>query len=113
MNKDLNLKENKKMGRKMDLERLHGKMDLNTQVTLKMILFKVKVSTSGQMEINSRVIGMIIKYKERGYLLIRMVENMKVILKMIKNMVMAQCGGQMEKSILAYGKMENNTVKEY
>lgn len=97
----------------MDLERFHGKMDLNTQVTLKMILFKVKVSTSGQMETHTRVIGLSIKYKERVYLLIRMAANMKVILKMIKNMVMALCRGQMEKSILAYGKMENNTVKEY
>jgi hypothetical protein len=77
------------MERKMVLGHLHGRMDLNSLEISKMILSKVKVSTSGQTETNTKAIGLIIKCMVREYLFIKMAENMKVILKMIKKMAKA------------------------
>jgi len=47
---------------------------------------------------------------EKEFLYCQMAENMKVIFKMIRSMVMVYFIGRMGGSMTVVGKMENNTV---
>ena len=70
------------------------------------------MSISGLMKTNTRVIGLMVNCTVKVYFHIKMVENMRGNMKMIKKMDKAQCSGRMEKYTLVFGKMEKNMVKE-
>lgn len=71
------------------------------------------VFINGLMVENIKVIGRIIKWTDMVHLLGQMVENMKEIMLRIKSTDMESSNGQIRESIKETGLMENNMEKDH
>ena len=94
------------MVKKMDMDFFNGQMDQSLKDTLDRTKLKEKELIFGLIRSNILVIGKIIKWKDKVYLLGQMVEGiynsnlvMLESIKMIKNMVLENFAGLMAENI--------------
>jgi hypothetical protein len=89
-----------------------GLMGLRMKENLTIITFKDLGNTFGQMEDNTKGIGLIIKCMEMVNLNGQMEKDTKDLMSKIKKKAMEYLNGVMVENIWVSGKMENNTEKE-
>lgn len=93
------------MAQNMEKDSISFQMESHMMVTLKTISSKVKELSNCQTD-NTRVHLTKEKCKVMAFLLGKMGRDMKVITKIIENMVKASIFLQMERNMKAIGKME-------